>query len=227
MPRPVEVVKGRIVGYDERSGELIIRAKYTDFVTLDKRGYKTVDIRLNDSRPLSSEQRRNCYAMIREIADWQGEDVGASKEFLKLDFIKQEALDMMDTFSLSDAPMSLVAAFQRWLARFILRWDVPTNRSLLSYVDDIPDYVYACLIHKKCCVCGKHADLHHVDAVGAGRNRNKVNHLGARVLPLCREHHQEYHQKGKETFLSLYHLPDGIEADKTICRIYRLNTKVS
>lgn len=227
MPKPVEVIRGRITGYDEKAGELIIRAKYTDVETLMRREYATVDIRLNDSRPLSEKQRRNVYAMLREIADWQGDEPEAAKGFLKLEFIAQEGLDMMDSFSLSNAPMSLVAAFQKWLARFILRWDVPTRQSLLSYVDDVEDYVYACTAAKKCCVCGAKADIHHVSAVGMGRNRKEIIHEGMKVLPLCRAHHGEIHQMGKAEFLKRYHLPEGIEADKTICRIYRLKEKTA
>lgn len=225
MANPVEIVKGRIVDYDERSGELVIRARYEDIATLTRREYRTVDIRLNDSRPLSDKQRRNCYAMLREIAEWQGDEPDATKDFLKLEYIAQQGLDMMDNFSLSNAPMSLVAGFQRWLARFILRWDVPTRQSLLSYVDDVTDYVYACTAAKKCCVCGAKADIHHVDAVGMGRNRKTIIHEGMRVLPLCRIHHGEIHQMGKAEFLKRYHLPDGIEADKTICRLYKLKER--
>lgn len=227
MANPVEVIRGRITGYDERAGELLIRAKYEDVETLMRREYREVDIRLNDSRPLSEKQRRNVYAMLREIADWQGDEPEAAKGFLKLEFIAQAGLDMMDTFSLSNAPMSLVAAFQRWLARFILRWDVPTRQSLLSYVDDVEDYVYACTAAKKCCVCGAKADIHHVEAVGMGRNRKEIIHEGMKVLPLCRVHHTEAHTIGGESFRQKYHLPEGITADKTICRIYRLKERTA
>jgi len=125
-------------------------------------------------------------------------------------------------FSLSDAPMSIVAAFQSWLARFIVRNDVPTNKPMLEYVDDVQDYVYACLVNKKCPICGKKADIHHVTAVGMGRDRTEIIHEGMEVMPLCREHHQEFHTIGKADFFKKWHLQGGIECDKTICRIYGL-----
>ena len=40
MKTPVDTVKGRIVGYDERTQELLIRAQYDDWYTMTKRGYK-------------------------------------------------------------------------------------------------------------------------------------------------------------------------------------------
>lgn len=221
-----ETVRGKIVDYDEQRGELIIRAPYQDFPTMVRREYETVEIMLVDSRPLSSKQRRSCYAMIREIADWAGDDASEVKQYLKTDFWASELMDTADTmFSLSNAPMSIVAAFQRWLARFIVRHDVPCKKSLLSYVDDVDDYVYACVIHKKCAICGKPADLHHVDPIGMGRDRETIIHEGMPVLPLCREHHTEAHGMPAEEFLKKYHLNGGIPADKTICKLYRLKAR--
>lgn len=39
MKSPTETVKGRIVGYDERAGELLIRAPYDDWLTMTRREY--------------------------------------------------------------------------------------------------------------------------------------------------------------------------------------------
>jgi hypothetical protein len=221
----IDRVKGRITGYDEKTGEAIIRAP-ADFVKMCRQEQREVWVEQIDARPLSEKQRRSCYAMIREIAEWSGDTTEAVKEALKLDFWCAEMLKTADRmFSLSDAPMSIVAAFQSWLARFIVRNDVPTNRPMLEYVDDIGDYVYACLVNKKCPICGRKADLHHLDAVGMGRDRDEIIHEGMAVLPLCREHHTEIHTIGKADFLTKYHLDGGIEADKTICKIYGLKRR--
>lgn len=226
MADVIDRVRGRIVDYDERRGEVVIRAPYTDFPALCRREYKEVDITLIDSRPLSAAQRRNCYAMIREIATWCGDTPEAIKEALKLDFWCGELLQMSDRlFSLSNAPMSVVAAFQKWLARFIVRNDVPTRKPMLEYIDDVDDYVYACLVEKKCPICGKKADLHHVEAVGMGRDRTEIIHEGMEVMPLCRVHHTEMHTIGKGDFFKKYHLNRGVECDRTICRIYGLKRK--
>ena len=224
MTAVIDRVKGRITGYDERRGVVTIEAPYQDFVTMCRREYKEVEITMLDSRPLSEKQRRSCYAMLREIADWMGETPEETKSLLKVDFLRGELLEMSRMFSLSDAPMSIVAAFQSWLARFIVRNEVPTRRPMLEYVDDIDDYVLACLTQKKCAICGKKADLHHVDTVGMGRDRDEIVHEGMEVLPLCREHHTEAHTIGRDSFNRKYHI-HGIEADKTICKIYGLGTK--
>ena len=225
MKTPIDVVKGRIVDVDEH-GTVTIKAHYDDLHTLLKRQYKECNIQMVDSRPLSDKQRRACYALIGEIAEYSGANKSATKEYMKIKFLADDLQETADSiFSLANAPMSLVCAFQRFLVRFILEWDIPCGFPLLDYVDDISDYIYGCLINKKCCICGKRADLHHVDAVGMGRDRTEIIHEGMRVLPLCREHHTEAHTIGADTFCDKWHINRGIEADKTICRIYRLKSR--
>ena len=223
MADVIDRVRGRIVNYDERRGVVLIEAPYQDFATMCRREYREVEITMLDSRPLSEKQRKSCYAMLREIAEWSGYGADEVKDIMKFNFIGSLVEDMQQ-FSLRDAPMSLVAAFQTFLARFIVAHDVPTRRSMLEYVDDIDDYVLACLTQKKCVICGKKADLHHVDSVGMGRDRGEIIHEGMEVLPLCREHHTEAHTIGRESFETKYHI-HGVEADKTICRIYGLKRR--
>jgi hypothetical protein len=224
MTAVIDKVRGKITNYDERRGVVQIEAPYEDFAAMCRREYKEVEITMLDSRPLSDKQRKSCYAMLREIAVWSGYEPDEIKDMMKFNFIASLVEDM-NQFSLSDAPMSLVAAFQTFLARFIVSHDVPTRRPMLDYVDDVQDYVYTCIINKKCPICGKKADLHHIDTVGMGRDRNEIIHEGLEVMSLCREHHTEIHSMGKADFFKKYHINGGIEADKTICRIYGLKRK--
>lgn len=226
MKTPVDVVTGRITDIDERSGDITIVAHYDDWRTMVRRQYKECWVELKDSRPLSDKQRKMCHALMNEIADWSGSERALMKEQLKLDFVIGELGETAERlFSLSNAPMSLVAAFQRFLVRLILEYDVPTKKPMLEYVDDVGDYIYSCLMNKKCCVCGKAAGLHHVERVGMGRSRDEIIHEGMEALPLCREHHAEAHTMPDEAFFEKYHLTGGITLDKTLCRIYRLKAR--
>ena len=226
MRSATETVKGRIVDYDERTGEMIIRVPYDDYFTMTKREFKECLVQPIDSRPLSDKQRKACYALMREIADYAGESLDRTKELMKLKFLAESIEETADSiFSLSNANMALVCEFQRFLVNFILSWDIPCDFPLLNFVDDIADYVYSCLVNKKCCICGRKADLHHVDHVGMGRDREEIIHEGMKALPLCREHHTEAHSIGQQTFEDKYHLNHGIEIDKTICRLYKLKAR--
>lgn len=225
MRSPVDVVKGKVVDIDE-NGEVTIKVHYDDWVTFLKRGYKDCLVQMIDSRPLSDKQRKACYALIREIADYAGMGTDSTKEYMKLKFLADDFGETADKiFSLSNAPMSLVCAFQRYLVRFILDWDIPCRFPLLNFVDDIQDYIYSCLVNKKCAVCGKHADLHHVDHVGIGRDREEIIHEGMEAMPLCREHHTECHTIGQQSFNDKYHFGKGIELDRTLCRIYGVKAR--
>jgi hypothetical protein len=167
-----------------------------------------------------------CYSLLRAISDETGMGADPTKEYMKIKFLAEEMEETADKiFSLSTAPMSLVCAFQRFLIRFILDWDIPCNFSLLEYADDVPDYIYHCLMTKKCCVCGMPTDLHHIERVGMGRNRNDIIHEGMEVLPLCREHHTEAHTMTDAEFFDRYHIPSGIVMDRTLCRLYGLKKK--
>ena len=132
MTAVIDRVMGKITGYDERRGVVTIEAPYDDFAAMCRREYKEVEITMIDSRPLSEKQRKSCYAMLREIADWMGDTPEEVKDLMKVDFLRGELLEMSRMFSLSDAPMSIVAAFQGWLARFIVRNEVPTRRPMLE-----------------------------------------------------------------------------------------------
>ncbi len=176
-----------------------------------------------DSRPLSDKQRNMCYALIGEIADWAGYTKHEMKEWAKLEFTAEHTEELADKiFSLANAPMSLVAAFQKFLVDFIISNDVPCKINLLEYADDIDNYVYMSTINKKCVICGRHGELHHVDALGMGADRKEPIHMGREVMCLCREHHNEIHDKGRKEFFSKYHLNGGVECDKTILKIYKL-----
>lgn len=234
MKTPVDAAKGKIVDYDERSGIATIKVKYDDIHTLVKRQYKECYVEMIDSRPLSDKQRRTCWMLIGAISDWQGQSRSETARDManyarKVDFLINEIGENADRlFSLSNAPMSLVSAYQRYLVRFVVEHDIPVNFELWKFIDDIADYIYSCLIYKKCAVCGKPANLHHVDRVGMGRDRHDIIHEGMEVMPLCpgvKGHHDELHTLGDKAFFEKYHFDGGIVADKTICKIYKLKAR--
>lgn len=59
--------------------------------------------------------------------------------------------------------------------QFILKNDVPLEKRY-QYLLENNKWFYYCLKYRKCCICGKHADVCHIEVVGMGRNRQKINH---------------------------------------------------
>lgn len=216
----MEIITGQIVGWER--GYITIRAPYDNVERLVHRQYEEVEIGLRDGRRITPEQRRKVYALIGEISEWSGTEPEEIKEVLKYEFRKKIVRSLeKDLFSLSNCDVTTAREFINYLINFILRNNVPTHVPLGDLADDIDRYVYACLIHKKCAVCGAKAELHHIDQIGMGNNRNEVEHLGRRCLPLCRQHHDEIHTMGAERFLGLHHLRPGI-IDEKIIKVYRL-----
>ncbi len=188
-------------------------------------GYQpTVGVELVDERHISADQRKKAYVLISYIAAWWGyTPLEAMKEMLKLMFVG-EAETLRRSFSLSDCDMTTARLFITYLIDFCLLHGVDVGEPLYQLSEDIPRYVWACLMNKRCAVCGRKAELHHVDAVGMGRNRKEICHIGMRALPLCREHHTEIHSIGQEDFLRRY-IIEPVRIDERIAKVYRLNTK--
>jgi len=220
---------GRIVDIDT-DGTATIKAVLPNLNHALDRQYSDVEIILPDGRKISPQQRRKCYALLGEISEYingirNTDTVEDTKRMMKLDFV----LKMMESqerkmFSLANCDVSTAREFITYLIDFIIKNDIPSSVSLLDNCEDIGKYIYACLANKKCCICGKHADLHHVQSVGSQGYRDKINHIGLDALPLCREHHTESHKIGQESFMGKYHL-QPVKIDKKIAKLYRLSIK--
>ena len=97
-----DTIDGRIVDYDEKTGELIIRAKYEDIGILTKRQYDKCSIRLIDKRKLSCKQRNTCYMLLREISNYSGMSEDRTKQIMKIKFtteIFQDEAEELFSFS--------------------------------------------------------------------------------------------------------------------------------
>lgn len=182
------------------------------------------DVRViwQDSRSITAEQRRKAWALMTEIAVYQGD----GKDDVYREQSAAFSLKNMETmqgrlFHLSAATVSEARAFITLLIEIIIEYGIPTKEPLYGLCDDLERYTYACLINKKCAVCGRKTELHHVDHVGMGYNRREINHIGMRCLPLCREHHMEAHNIGQTAFDAKYHL-EPIAIDEKIAQKYRL-----
>lgn len=178
-----------------------------------------------DSRHITPEQRRKAWALMTEIAASQGQDKEDTYAEQRSAFTLKHLETLQDgLFHLSTATVTTARAFITMLVEIIIEYGIPTKEPLYGLCDDIHRYVYACLMNKKCAVCGRKTELHHVEAVGMGRNRREIDHIGMQALPLCREHHEEAHRIGNKAFMDIYHL-ESIAIDERIAKKYNLGGK--
>lgn len=178
----------------------------------------TADVYLRDGRHISSDQRKKIFATIRDISA----DTGNIPEEMRAHFTWEFcALYEYEPFSLSSyksnaATVTIAREFITYLLDFCLRNGIQLKEPITSRADGMSAAMYLCLKHRKCAVCGRVADVHHIDTIGMGNNRKTVSHIGKSAIALCRLHHTEAHAKGWKDFSELYHVC-GVKLDRYLC----------
>ena len=161
------------------------------------------ELRIDDNRTITVEQRKKIYATIKDISLFTGDDPEYLKEFLKFDYCGESG---QEYFSLSNCSISTAREFINFIIDFILKHGIPLSQIALVRTDDTDHYLWGCIKYKKCCLCGKDGETHHWDAIGMGNDRRVFNDSKHRKIQLCREHHQEAHTVGRDTFGAKHHV---------------------
>jgi hypothetical protein len=156
---------------------------------------------LDDGRHISAEQRKKAYATINDIAAYTGEVPEVMKEWLKYLYIYRTGAEY---FSFSGCSMDTAREFINVILDYALEMGIPLADFALDRTDDIGHYLYACLKLKKCAICGRPGEIHHVDAIGMGNDRRTLDDSQHRKICLCRTHHTEAHTTGVESFTNNY-----------------------
>lgn len=169
--------------------------------TIFRKRIRDAELRFDDGRTITAEQRKKAYATIRDISEHTGYLPEEQKEWLKyLHIIKTGC----DYFSLSSCSVDTAREFINTILEYALENGVPLSDFAIDRTDDIGKYLYFCIMHKKCCICGRDGEIHHVDTIGMGNNRNRLDDTGYRKMCLCRQHHTIAHQMGVQRFTAMY-----------------------
>lgn len=191
----MKVADGHITGFTPAGMTIFVPASQYSLDMACLQQWDKCQVGFPDGRTISPEQRRKAYAIMGEIAAWSGYSTEEVKLVQKREFIDKHLEGLQkELFSLSNCDMTTAREFISYLIDFVIEFGVDTKVPLYEMCEDIARYVYQCLTHKRCCVCGKEgADLHHDKRVGMGNNRDKVYQIGWPVYSLCREHHNKEH----------------------------------
>lgn len=172
-----------------------------------------IDWELADRRKMRAKQRRLFFALINDIVQWSV----MPQEYVKDMFYLQYSAYTGKEISLADSSKTSVSDVNVLIdlvIDFMFEWNVPFKEGYKQLPREEQYFIYQCCRHRRCLVCGDYADIHHLDTVGMGMNRDHVDHTQKHVMPLCRTHHENYHQLGAEKFAELYHVPiNGIKLD--------------
>ena len=177
-----------------------------------------IDWELADRRKMRVRQRRLFFALINDIVQWSV----MPQEYVKDMFYLQYSAYTGKEISLADNSKTSVSDVNTLIdlvIDFMFEWNVPFKEGYKQLPREEQYFIYQCCRHRRCLVCGDYADIHHLDTVGMGMNRDHIDHTQKHVMPLCRTHHENYHQLGAEKFSELYHVPvNGIKLDAEILK---------
>ena len=182
--------------------EIIIRIpdkKIGEF--LSQKCIKKAEMRFDDGRIISIEQRKKAYATIRDIADYTGYLPEEQKEWLKYLYIQKTGDDYI---SLSDCSMDQAREFINVILEYAIESGIQLSEQAINRTDDIGKYLYFCIKHKKCAICGQAGEIHHEDAIGMGNDRKTLDDSNHKKICLCRKHHTIAHHMGVDRFTKMY-----------------------
>lgn len=163
------------------------------------------EIRINDGRTITAEQRKKVFATIKDISLHTGDDPEFLRKYLLYDYCSKSG---EIPFSLSDCSITQAREYINHIIDFVLEQNIPLTSLGVDRTDDIDRYLYGCIKYKKCCICGKDGELHHCTGsrIGIGNNRKKTSNEGRELISLCRKHHTEIHTMPEGEFFKKYHV---------------------
>lgn len=170
-----------------------------------------VNIEVVDKRKISNNQRALIFAICKDIENYTGTES---------EIVRYSAMEHCNVKSLRMCSVAQANKIISELIDFILINQIPIslktrNSEAFSFEEK---HMYMLILSRTCIITGKRADIHHIDRIGLGGNRQTMSHIGKRVLPLCREKHNEIHEIGDEAFMKKYNIDENtiVKVDERI-----------
>lgn len=182
-----------------------------------------VELRLNDGRHITPDQRKKIFALINDFCAYTGDVPKDAEEYFKA---RTQMSFGIEYFHLSDCSMTTANQMILTILDFLFEEDIPFKlKTWESIPNEFPKQVLA-MKTRSCVICGKpNADLAHYRAVGMGRNRHEIDERKMYFMSLCREHHTEQHKIGINSFVKKYHIKPVKLSDEDLLRFHILTKK--
>lgn len=217
----------RIVSYhiddngDYRADISGISLNKDDVLMLDNGLSLQADVKVIDPFMITAKQRKKIFAMCNDIEAVTGQP----REYMRKMFIDyyrfKEGID--DKVSLSNCSKRTAIDIIEIIIHWLFKHNIELSYETSALMQDEQYFIYNATINRNCVICGKpKSDIAHRYAVGVGRDRKQISHIGNEVLALCREHHTLQHQIGIKEFNKKYHLENSwIKVTPKIDRMLR------
>lgn len=179
------------------------------------------DLKIQDPFKVTDKQRRKIFALCNDIESHTGQP----REYMRYLFMDYVCVlyGYDKGISLSDCTRQQASQIIEVTLDWIFYNDIPLSYKTSDLLKNDKSYLYWSTVNRHCVICQKpHAELAHYHAVGRGRNRRKINHIGNQVLALCPSHHREQHQIGMDSFNEKYKLHDSwVDVDERLNRMLK------
>lgn len=150
-------------------------------------GKKTAStVYVDDFRHITADQNKKVHAMIGDMARYTGYTPKEMEEMLKYFYVEKTGKGMPD---FADCSVETASQFIEMELDIAFAEDIPFKMKTWDSIKVDYRLTLMCIKHRRCIICGKHADIHHTTPVGS-RSRRVTDHRKLKMLPLCRYHHQ-------------------------------------
>ena len=171
-------------------------------------GYSiAVDVKVYDPYKITDKQRRKIFALVNDIEA----HTGNPSEYIRGMFIHylQALHGTEERISMASCSKREASDLIDVIITWIFQNHIPMNYKTSDLMRNDNYFIYLSTVKRKCVICGVKGELAHKEAVGAGRNRRKIDHYDHHILCLCRKHHQIQHDMGIDSFNKKYHLENS------------------
>lgn len=216
----------KVTRYKQSNGRYSVVVENVDLtddaLLLLDNGYPLdINIEIQDGKRITVKQRKKVFALVNDIESHTGQP----RDWLREMF--QDYVTFLNGYSkrlsLSDCTRKQAGKLIDVILEWVFINDIPLNYKTSDLMKNDQTFLYLATVHRKCVICGKkNAELAHYHAVGRGRNRRKIDHTDNKALALCRNHHQEQHNMGMDSFNAKYHLKDSwISVDERLNKMLK------
>lgn len=162
-------------------------------------GYAQAEIYFDDKRFITTEQRKHYYALIGDYTDYTGVPLDAADAYFKYQFMIENDLDEFPSVARGSMDKTTASLLLEYLITYFIHHDVPFRKQQFYLTTDASKMLFALTMKRICWICGKRADIHHVENLGQGRNRKTYEHHDKHTyMALCRKCHSELHNVGQK-----------------------------
>jgi len=138
---------------------------------------------------ITGEQRSKIFALIKDIAGYCGETKDNMRDQLTQMYCDEAEAEM---FSLADCMADTASGFISWLIEFAFEQGCTLTDNPATGLNDVEAYLNICITKKRCCACGKDA--------------NVIKWDPGTQIALCDFHKARVQKVGKAAFTDEFHV---------------------